>query len=51
MVEGLAVPVIGRRHLLQNKRAADRPKDRVDVTWLEGESPGSPGSGGDEIAR
>lgn len=33
------VPVIGRRHLIQNKRAAGRPQDLLDVQLLEGESP------------
>lgn len=29
------VPVLSRRHLLQNKRATGRPKDLADVAWLE----------------
>lgn len=33
----LKIPVIGRRHLLRNKRAAGRPKDLADAAWLEGE--------------
>jgi hypothetical protein len=33
---GVAVPVISRRHLLINKKAAGRPKDLGDVAWLEG---------------
>jgi hypothetical protein len=33
--EGVAVPVLSRRHLLINKRASDRPKDRADAAWLE----------------
>lgn len=33
-VAGLKVPVIGRRHLLQNKRATGRPKDLADAAWL-----------------
>jgi hypothetical protein len=36
-IEDLTVPVLSRRHLLQNKRAAGRPKDRADVSWLEAE--------------
>jgi hypothetical protein len=28
--------VIGRRHLIINKRACGRPKDLFDVEWLEG---------------
>ncbi len=38
-LEGLKIPIIGRDHLLQNKKAAGRPKDKADVAWLEsGES-------------
>ncbi len=36
-VAGSRVPVISRRHLLQNKRATSWPKDRADEIWLEGE--------------
>ncbi len=36
-VGGLKVPVVGRRHLLRNKRATGRPKDEADAVWLEGE--------------
>lgn len=35
-VEGLTVPVIGRAHLLVNKRSTGRPKDLADAAWLEG---------------
>jgi hypothetical protein len=31
-----AVPVIGRRHLVQNKRASGRPQDLLDLEILEG---------------
>ncbi len=34
----LDVPVIGREHLLLNKKASGRPKDAVDVLLLEGEA-------------
>jgi hypothetical protein len=34
-IEGLTVPVIGRRALIENKRAAGRPKDLADVHELE----------------
>jgi hypothetical protein len=34
-IEGLKIPIIGRNHLLQNKRAAGRQKDIADITWLE----------------
>jgi hypothetical protein len=33
--EGVRVPVISRRHLLVNKRAAGRPKDLADAAWIE----------------
>ena len=36
-IDGLKVPIISREHLIQNKRAAGRPKDMVDVAWLEGQ--------------
>lgn len=36
-VAGSRVQVISRRHLLRNKRATGRPKDRADAIWLEGE--------------
>ena len=32
---GHAVPVIGRRELIQNKRATGRPQDAIDVELLE----------------
>jgi hypothetical protein len=32
---GVSVPVIGRRHLLINKRSTGRPKDLADAAWLE----------------
>jgi hypothetical protein len=34
-VDGLQIPMIGRAHLLRNKKAAGRPKDQADVAWLE----------------
>jgi hypothetical protein len=34
-IEGLKIPVIGRSHLIQNKRAAGRPQDLADVARLE----------------
>jgi len=33
----VAVYVLSRRCLIQNKRAADRPRDRADLDWLENE--------------
>ncbi len=36
-VAGLKVPVIGRHHLLKNKRATGRPKDLADAAWLAGD--------------
>lgn len=35
---GLAVAVLSRRHLVQNKRAVGRLQDLADVEWLEGSS-------------
>jgi len=34
-VEDLKIPVIGRAHLIQNKKAVRRPQDLADVSWLE----------------
>jgi hypothetical protein len=34
-IEGLVIGVIGRLHLIQNKRAVGRPQDLADVAWLE----------------
>jgi hypothetical protein len=34
-IEGLTIPIIGKRHLIENKRASGRPKDLVDLAWLE----------------
>ncbi|MGH9958231.1 MAG: hypothetical protein ACREBC_14055 [Pyrinomonadaceae bacterium] len=34
-LEGLKVPVIGRAHLIKNKRAVGRPQDMADVARLE----------------
>lgn len=34
-LEGRSIPVIGKAALLKNKRAAGRPKDLDDATWLE----------------
>jgi hypothetical protein len=34
-IEGLQVPIIGKKHLIENKRAAGRPKDLADLAWLE----------------
>ncbi len=36
-IDGLTVPVIGRRALIENKRAAGRPKDLADIHDLERE--------------
>lgn len=38
-IDGLTVPVLGRRALIENKRAAGRPKDLADLHALEGEQP------------
>lgn len=34
-IEGLQIPVIGRIHLIKNKRALGRPQDQADVARLE----------------
>lgn len=38
-VDGIPVPIIGRAHLLQNKRTAGRPQDLADVARLEAQRP------------
>ena len=35
-LEGLTFAVIGRPHLIRNKRAVGRRQDLADVAWLEG---------------
>jgi hypothetical protein len=35
VLDGVEVPVLSRTYLVANKRAADRPKDRLDLRWLE----------------
>lgn len=34
-IDGMRIAVIGRDHLLRNKRASGRPKDLADAVWLE----------------
>jgi len=34
-IEGLAIPVIGLAHLVQNKSAVGRPQDKADVARLQ----------------
>ena len=34
-LDGIEVPVIGRGELVVNKRASGRPKDLIDLDWLE----------------
>jgi hypothetical protein len=34
-VDGMPVPVLSREDLLRNKRATNRPKDKLDADWLE----------------
>jgi hypothetical protein len=36
-VEGIRVPVISRADLLINKKAAGRPQDLADASWLDSE--------------
>jgi hypothetical protein len=38
-IDGVSIPVISREHLLQNKRSANRPKDRVDAMMLPRKGP------------
>jgi hypothetical protein len=38
-IDGQHVNVLSRTHLIQNKRAAGRPKDLADLAWLELEKP------------
>lgn len=38
-LEGLEVPILGREDLIVNKRATNRPQDRVDVKALEVKDP------------
>lgn len=33
-LEGLTIPVLGREHLIQNKRALGRPRDQADIDRL-----------------
>lgn len=33
---GLKLPLIGKRELFKNKKATGRPKDQIDVLWMEG---------------
>ena len=40
-LDGIEVPVLSREHLVANKRAANRPKDRLDLRWLEEKPPRS----------
>jgi hypothetical protein len=34
-IDGVAVPVLHINHLLSNKKAVNRPKDQLDVIYLE----------------
>jgi hypothetical protein len=34
-IYGLKLPLIGKSELLANKKAAGRPKDQIDVLWME----------------
>lgn len=35
VLDGIEVAVLGRGALVRNKRASGRPKDRIDLDWLE----------------
>jgi len=37
-IDGLQVPVIGRKALIRNKSSVGRPQDLVDVAWLESQT-------------
>jgi hypothetical protein len=41
-LEGLKIPFLSKRHLIQNKEATGREKDRVDVQFLKDRSDDSP---------
>jgi hypothetical protein len=41
-VSGITVAVIGRLDQIRNKRATDRPKDKLDADWLERHPPENP---------
>ncbi|MGV3530327.1 MAG: hypothetical protein ACO1OO_15600 [Flavisolibacter sp.] len=34
-IDGVMVPIIQINHLLKNKKAVNRPKDQLDVIYLE----------------
>lgn len=34
-IEGITIPVLGKFHLIQNKKSTGRPKDIADLAWLE----------------
>lgn len=34
-LDGIIVPFLHINHLIQNKKAVNRPKDQVDVIYLE----------------
>jgi len=34
-IDGLTVPLIGKSQLIKNKKATGRPKDQIDVLWME----------------
>lgn len=38
-IEGLTVPVIGRKHLIANKQELGRPQDQADIERLKNEDP------------
>ena len=46
VLDGIHVPVMSRAHLVANKRAAKRPKDQLDLRWLEEGGPPPTESGG-----
>jgi hypothetical protein len=37
-IEGFEIPLIGKNQLILNKKALGRPKDQLDVLWMEDDS-------------
>jgi hypothetical protein len=44
-IEGLRIPVIGRRHLILNKRTVARPQDLLDADLLDSSMSNGEGTG------
>jgi hypothetical protein len=48
-IDGLTIPVLGRKELIQNKSAAGRPQDLADLALLE--ESGEPGGRKEAVPR